>query len=155
MGTKVIKLGYKDDPIFLLSVDEFNLREFCIPEKKMSFWLRDVNKDIKNSKYIFLVKDTCTKKITYDLCNKNCYAVLPALKTPEFDFSNNVIGESINYRGLPVTIIGKHTVIMNVPICFSKFCDIDEEIDYEKSFIRKYLLKWYEENVNCKWKSII
>ena len=130
------KVGFQNDPIFLLSVEEYEKYMKKIPQINCWWWLRSPGY------YSYSAAGVYLDGSVYD-CGLSVYssnnAVRPALKP----FSGLDGRERIIYCGVTWIKIDKNLYIAEVPIMFNKFGE--DNNDYETSEVREKLIKWYNE----------
>lgn len=131
---------YKNDRIFLLSVEEYNHYKDKIPEINCWWWLRSPG---YNSIRAADVNYDGSVSSNGDRVNYDDGAVRPTLY---FNSTNFDIGDRFVFLGVTWIVLDKNLAIAEMPITFSRF---DKETnDYEKSEVRQYLLNWFEERKN-------
>lgn len=144
------KIGYKDDPIFLLSVEEYEKYGNEIPELRWWWWLRSTGCTHSHSAAVNAFgKVFYTGHYVYnDFGN-----VRPALNLKSYPMHYNIVStierngvEKITTCGATWVKIADDIYIAENPIGFDKFDD--ESNDYESSYIRKWLLNWFKERKN-------
>lgn len=146
-----IHIGFEDDPIFLLSKEEYERYKSKIPPICCWWWLRLPG---YNSIFASLVSRS---GFVYDACNcihNDSGAIRPTIKMKEirrllYNGSTYMGAKNGRFFALGATwkVIDeeKGLAIAEVPIMFSRF---DEESnDYKKSEVRKNLLDWYKERI--------
>ena len=137
-----IHISFEDDPIFLLSREEYERYKLKIPHINTSWWLRTPG---IGSKYVAGVIYTGNVYDGYRVDNDLC-AVLPVLKY-DIGIYCEANPERFFDLGVTWTIIDKEKglAIAEMPIMFSRFDA--ESNDYATSEVRKKLLDWYKERI--------
>ena len=136
-------MGYYDDKIFLLSVEEYRQYKKHIPHVNCNWWLRSPGYFGNYASFVFYVG-----YVNYDgfYVNSLDVAVRPALKIENLESSNLKIGGRVMAYDFPWIVIDDGLAIAEVPIAFRHF---DEESNYyEKSEIRKFLKDWIKTQVS-------
>ena len=140
---------YKDDTIFLLSVEEYKKYKNRIPSINCWWWLRSPG---DSSSYAAGVYSSIYNSGAVDAGGLSVYrndgAVRPALKFSNPDWFSDSgkkykIGDRIIAYQFPWIIIDEDLAIAEVPIAFHEF-DSNSN-DYETSKIRQFLLNWIKE----------
>ena len=127
------KVGYKDDEIFLLSVEEYEKYKDEIPKIKKWWWLRS-----PGINHFYLANVDRGGSVFCSGNNVlNNISVRPAL---HLEYSDCQIGSRIIKYNFPWIVIDKNLAIAEVPIGFEKFDD--KSNNYENSYIRKWLKEW-------------
>lgn len=128
------KVGFEDDELFLLSVDDYNKYKNDIPYIHAEWWLRS-----KVSR--FTAPCVCEDGKIREMIIRANIGVRPALRyNPLTTISKNNI---INYKGgFPFKIIDdkKHIAIACVPIDFKPYASLVSH--YETSDVRDFVLNW-------------
>ena len=136
------EIGFKDDPIFLLSCEEYERYEDVIPKINTWWWLRSPGEDSDNATLVDNDGNIYYDGYYFYLDN---YGVRPGIKLSYLPVDKNkrAVGRRYIYNNFPFIIIDeeKGLAIAEVPITFDKFND--KSNDYENSYIRKFLLDWY------------
>lgn len=130
------KIGYKDDELFLLSIEEYEKYKDSIPTVKCFWWLRSPGYDSDHAGFVH------SDRRVIDSGNLICYsldAVRPAL---HLNTSNLQIGDRLVKYDFPFIVIDDGVAIAEVPIAFRRFDEYSS--DYETSEIRKFLKEWAE-----------
>lgn len=134
----------ENDPIFLLSTEEYEKYRYGMPQINCWWWLRPSCCDSFLTPFVF-----CRNFVCEDGCNVNddSGAVRPALRISNFKsevklgirfYENRIV-----FNGITWIKIDRDLYISEVPIAFRRF---DEKSnDYENSEVRKFLLDWFEE----------
>ena len=131
------KIGYKEDKLFLLSIEEYEKYKDIIPECKTIWWLSSPGSYDKFAAY---VDGSGWVDVFGNFVDTANLGIRPALKIETYGYD---IGETIVYKYHPYIVIDKDLCIAKVPIDFDKF---DEESnDYESSYIRTKLKEFTEE----------
>lgn len=148
---KQTDIGYKDDKLFLLSIEEYKRYKDKIPHINTCWWLRSPGNGKK-----------CASSVESRNGSVNAYGldvvdwgngVRPALNYTKLE--SKIIKSTINpnriiYKDFPFWIIDeeKHIAIAEMPIRFDKFDNKSTPDDrfnekssnnYEKSYIRHWL----------------
>lgn len=140
-------IGYKDDDIFLLAVEECEHYKNEIPHENWWWWLRSPGKHQHSAADVYYDGSVfCSGYyVVY-----NYSAVRPALKYSNLE--SQIIECTIHkdhflFHEFPFRIIDaeKKIAIAEVPITFDMFDK--ESNDYETSYIRRKLLDWFETGV--------
>ena len=133
--------GFKDDEIYLLSVEEYEKYMERVPMIKSWWWLRSPRDNSETAAFVY----------SYDFvlgldvyCDNG--AVRPALKL-NLKSENLQIGQRVMKYDFPWIVIDVENQIgiAEVPIAFDKFDD--DSNDYETSYIRKFLNEWPEKRM--------
>ena len=140
------KIGFKDDEIFLLSVDEYKQYKENIPRMNSWWWLRspgsfgidaaivDYDGSVHYYGYVVDIDLACVR---------------PALKYSNLksEISESKKENCFIWNEIRWTIIDKEKeiAIAEMPIAFMMF-DNDSN-DYETSEIREFLKKWKDERI--------
>lgn len=132
---------YKDDRIFLLSIEEYEKYRDKIPQNNCWWWLRspglhfDGAADVRSAGSVNF----------YGNLVSNDDAVRPALyfSSTSYDPSDKFI-----YCGVTWVVLDKNLAIAEVPITFNRFDENDN--NYETSEVRQLLLEWYMYRKNFK-----
>lgn len=146
-------VGFEEDPIFLLSTEEYEKYKDAIPQINESWWLRSPGHGSRyagcrqDSRYAACINDdSILLKDGYLINNTDGMGVRPVVKNQAISDLYKV-GKTILINNFPFIVIDKREglAIAEVPISFGKFDD--DSNDYENSYIRKFLLDWY----HYKW----
>ena len=131
------KIGFENDKMFLLSIEEYEKYKEIIPKCKTCWWLRTPG---YYSNYASCV--LYNGNVNYNGNNVNYYynGVRPALKSEIF----KEVGKKYSVGTFSFTCIDENLGIATVPISFNMFDD--ESNNYEKSYIRKWLIDWNKKN---------
>lgn len=139
------KVGFEDDPVFLLSIEEYKKYENNIPIVKNWWWLRSPG-----------IYQYCAAGVYGDgsvsyngsIVHNDDDAVRPALRISNLKSSNLkfVKDDYLIYCGTTWLKIDDGLYIIENDIGCHSF-DANSN-DYESSEIRKFLLDWYEERKN-------
>ena len=138
---KTPKADEIDDPIFLLSIEEYEkYKGVIVPRLECWWWLRSPGIS-NNAAYVG------SSGIIYNDGN-DINSIYGAVR-PVILYDNNVIhnasvGTSFVFNGMTWVVIDDKRcwAIAEVPITFREF-DVESN-DYMNSDIRQYLLDWYE-----------
>jgi len=140
-------IGYKDDDLFLLSVEECKHYKNEIPHENCWWWLRSPGNHQRGAANVRIDGD-----VHYDGYFVDYYsvAVRPALKYSNLE--SQIIKSTIHkdrflFNEFPFRIIDaeKKIAIAEVPITFDRFDATSN--DYETSYIRSKLLAWFKTGV--------
>ena len=133
------KVGYSDDPIFLLSIEEYEKYKDKIPRVNCFWWLRSKGGSPINAASVNHCGsiDETGYIVTYDY-----RGVRPALKVDPNKYYHTDKSHIIRC-GITWIKIDDGLYIAENPITFRRFDDQDNE--YAISDIRGFLLDWYEE----------
>lgn len=138
------KIGFKDDEIFLPSVDEYKKYKDVIPVVGTSYWTRTPGESNFKDIVISTIGPTGAINLDGHLINNSHPAVRPIIHLPKGTIEINApIGARINLYNFPWVVIDKYLAIAEVPIGFEKFDD--NWNDYLTSHIRNYLDRWLKE----------
>lgn len=140
-------IGYKNDGIFLLSLEEYGYYKSKIPHENCWWWLRSPSNSQYRATYVEFVGSVFFFGNNVDFVSG---AVRPALKYSNLE--SQIIKSTIHknrflFNEFPFRIIDAENKIAlaEVPITFDMF---DKEYnDYETSYIRRKLLSWFETGV--------
>ena len=135
-------VGFGDDPIFLLSKEEYEKYKDRIPQIKCWWWLRSPG-DLSN--YAADVHRDGSADHGGDIVYISGFAVRPALRISNLKSFNSGGKNKIVFNGVTWVKIDENLYISELPIDFRRF-DSTSNI-YETSEIRKFLLNWLEERV--------
>lgn len=142
-------VGFDDDPIFLLSVDEYEKHKNKISNGSFCWWLRSPGEDSNQATNVY-----CSGNVNYDGRSVDCdnEPVRPAIKISAirsllYNGSTYCGAKNGKFFALGATweIIDEDLAIAEMPIMFSRFDD--ESNFYATSEVRKKLLDWYKERV--------
>jgi len=134
-------VGYKDDEIFLPSVDEYEKYKDVIPSINTYWWTRTPGQKILTDMAISIITPAKTIQLDAFVAHN---AVRPMIHLPNGTTEINApIGAKINLYNFPWVVIDKHLAIAEVPIGFEKFDG--NWNDYLTSHIRNYLNRWLNE----------
>ena len=128
---------FKDDEIFLMSIEEYEKYKNDILQIKAWWWLRSSG---FKSDYVAHVYSNGSVSYIGNYINHDYDAVRPALYLDFTDFNKS---EKFVYCGITWIVLDEHLAIAEMPISFHKF-DENNNI-YETSEIRQFLLNWYNE----------
>lgn len=140
-GNELSDAVVKDDPVFLLSKEQFNQYRSKIPAVYPSWWLRST---IMNYQF---QNQTVFPQWLHDVYCFETSGVRPALKIDPEGFLLPDEHEQIVYCGATWIKIDQGLYISEVPIFFTQFDDNNHKFYYQSS-VRKKLLDWYEERKN-------
>ena len=128
------QVGFKDDKIFLLSVDEYKKYADKIPSTPW-WWLRSPGCDQNLTYYVYRDgwTDCYGSTVTDDY---GC--VRPALK-------HMSTKDKFEWLGATWIRIDENLYIAEMPIAMRRFDA--ESNDYETSEVRQFLLDWYKERL--------
>lgn len=140
-------IGYKNDEIFLLSIEECEYYEDKIPHKNCCWWLRSPGFSQDRAVRIF---DDGSVYYYGLIVVGGTYAVRPALKYSNLEsqiIKSRLHKDRFLFNECPFRIIDRENKIAlaEVPITFDMFDK--ESNDYETSYIRRKLLSWFETGV--------
>lgn len=140
-------IGYKNDDIFLLSIEECEHYKKRIPHENCWWWLRSPS---LFQYFAALVRGDGSVLDGGDGVDYSDIAVRPALKYSNLE--SQIIKSTIHknrflFNEFPFRIIDEENkiAIAEVPITFDIFDK--ESNDYETSYIRRKLLSWFETGV--------
>lgn len=140
-------IGFEDDPIFLLSKEEYEKYKNNIPKFSAWWWLRSSNEDF----YYAAIVDTNGSVIDCDLLNEDRNLVRPALRISHLKCNTVLNYDSTGTRffalGATWKIIDdeEDIAIAEMPLMSYQFDT--ESNNYEESEVRKKLLGWYKERI--------
>lgn len=134
--------GYKECPVRLLTNEEYDRYIDKIPDLNCSWWLGDP------------AYSGAVKMINNDKSKTWCYPgvnLSPPAVRPVIDVNGVDLGYMRFYDGIDTMIhcgiiwkrLNDDLYISEVPIGFHRFDP--ESVDYDKSEIKEWLEKWYEE----------
>lgn len=137
------KIGFEDDKIFLLSIEEYKRYRKKIPSIRTFWWLRSPSTYDNYAAYVRRKPDETIDNFGYNV-SYDCIGIRPALKYSNLE-SEIIDFEEIDYfiwNGVKWKIIDKERriAIAYMPINFDKFDNVSN--NYENSYIRKWLLDW-------------
>lgn len=143
---KKAPVGFNGDPIFLLSIDEYEKYENDIPIIKEWWWLRSPG-DCQNHAALVLNIGSVYYRGDYVFDDENV-VVRPALKISNLKSVNLKFVKDgyLVYCGITWKKIGNDLYIAENPIACRRFDVISN--DYESSEIRQFLRIWHEERKN-------
>lgn len=128
-----IKVGFKDDTLFLLSTEEYEIYKNVIPYCMCTWWLRSPG---YAKPYASVVCSSGYVKDSGRYVNLGAIGIRPALRTEQFPEAS--IGDVRVIQNFPFTKIDNDLFIALVPITFNRFDD-KEDNEYERSYIRNLL----------------
>lgn len=128
-----------EDVIFLLSEHEYMKYRESIPKLNVNWWLRSPGY-IPGS-VAFVVGDG---SLSYDRVNYAYICIRPALYLDKVKIDEN----NFVYCGITWVKISKNIAISELPISMRNFNKNLNNIAYENSDIRKWLLEWHEKRKN-------
>lgn len=129
-----------DDVIFLLSKKEYLKYKKFIPKLNLRWWLRSPGLYQVDAAYI----NEYGHIDRYNVGSTNI-CVRPALRLDKLKI--NECESKFVYCGVTWLKIGKNIAIAELPISMQKF-NKNAGNDYENSYVRKWLLDWYEKRKN-------
>lgn len=133
-------VGFRGDPIFLLSKEEYEKYRDRIPKLGWFWWLKSSGYGSYNAMYVG--SDGYVSDIGVSVGNDNVL-VRPALRISNLKSFNSGGKNKIVFNGVTWVKIDENLYISELPIDFRRF---DEESNnYETSEVRKFLLNWFEE----------
>lgn len=151
-------VGFKEDPIFLLSKEEYKKYKDKIPKINCWWWLRSPGDE---SDYVAGISDSAFVYDYGSIVNCSDVAVRPALKIsdsirtklrkfiPVINANKlqtyHRFGDRIVFNGVTWMKLSDDIYISEMPIDFRRF-DASSN-NYETSEIRQFLLKWFEERL--------
>lgn len=145
--TRKAEAGYKDDPIFLLSQEEYERYKNEIPSINTWWWLRSPS-DFQNFAVGVDYDGTVISSgyLVFDGHN----TVRPALNYTNLKsqiIKSSFFDDIFVFRDHPFRIIDpvNKIAIAEVPVAFDRFDPISN--DYEISEIRRKLLEWFDKGV--------
>lgn len=130
-------VGYKDDIIFLLSVDEYEAYKYKIPELWGTYWLRTKGKYDNTAMYYY---SGGTVERVGDSVDKR-KLIAPALKYESLDIQR-VTKHSFSYKNMLWNIIDEDRKIAMIEDYIDLSVFDEESNDYETSDVRTFLLNW-------------
>jgi len=138
-----MKFGYKDDPIFLLSVEEYLKIQNNILKINAWWWLRSPG---NYSDYAASVNNDGSVYFIGNYVNYCSDAVRPALHFLNLNSSNYefVDKNKIKFANYLWTNILPETDVYICDTYIDRWRFDEESNDYEKSEIRQFLLDWFE-----------
>lgn len=146
-----IHIGFEDDPIFLLSKEEYERYKSKIPQLSCGWWLRSPGADLDCTATIESDNSIFSRGYVVKYFPEAIRPVvkMSAIRSLLYNGSTYMGAKNGRFFALGATwkVIDeeKGLAIAEVPIMFSRF---DEESnDYKKSEVRKKLLDWYKERV--------
>lgn len=134
-------VGFKDDEIFLLSAEEYEMYKDEIPHINTYWWLRSHG---YNAKYPANI-DVSGSVDNFGHSVENVYVgIRPVVKYKDLKVSYKN-KDKIIVNGFPFIIIDEENkiAIAEVPINFDRFGN--DANDYETSYVRRWLLDWLDE----------
>ena len=143
--TKSLTIGFEDDDIFLLSIEEYEKYKNVIPKISTWWWLRSPG---LNAYYAALVDDDGSIDNSGDGVDYREYSVRPALRISNQESKYFKIGGRFVKYAFPWIKIADNIVIAEVPIAFHRFDETSN--DYKNSEIRQFLLDWKSNTVECR-----
>ena len=129
--------GYKNDKIFLISIEEYEKYKKHIPYINSWWWLRSPG--FYSNCAAHVVNDGSVSNYGNDVFLSND-AVRPALKISNPEFDPLKIGERFVKYSFPWIKIDNNLAIAEVLIAFRRFDK--ESNEYETSEIRQFLKDW-------------
>ena len=145
------KVGFEDDKIFLLSIEEYYKYKDVIPHINCWWWLRSRG---EIDGYVTGVFSAISESMDFrgDAVIFPDRAIRPAIKFSNYLLSANAIwsiscnpkiGDRIMVYDFPWIVIDNGLAIAEVPITFDKFDDNSD--DYKNSYVRNFLKCWAED----------
>jgi hypothetical protein len=134
------KIGFKDDRIFLLSIEEYEKYKKVIPHKNCCWWLRSPGQWFNYTAFVTLDDSVCDRgSLVYD----TRIAIRPAIKYSETKL--HTLNALFTKYGTTWVVIDpfEQIAIAENPIHFMEFDRCRN--DYESSDIRAFLLQWDKE----------
>lgn len=141
-----LELGFKNDPIFLLSVDEFNAC-FGQDERLAQCWLRDEG---HHDHFAAFVGRSGSVDRHGDFKHGGYYDLKPVVKLNNVKADKNQV---IKYANRDWFVFRDGYAIAVDPI--AHMCFDNAYASYEDSDVRKFLLAWYMKNVVMKTTEIV
>lgn len=133
------KVGFNNDTLFLLSIEEYEKYKDRIPHINCWWWLRSPGTKPEWATSVY--EDGSVDHYGHGAKYDND-AVRPVLRIARPDKYNIQIGMRTIQYDFPWIVIDKDLAIAEVPIAFRRF---DEKSnDYANSEIRKFLFDWME-----------
>ena len=134
--------GYKECPVRLLTAEEYEIYKDKIPELNCSWWLGDP----AYSAAVKAVDNDKSRTWYYPGVNLSPPAVRPVIDVSAVDLLHMRYYDGLNtmiHCGIIWKQLKDDLYIAEVPIGFRRFDP--ESSDYDKSEIKEWLEKWYEE----------
>ena len=129
-----------NDEISLLTTEEYRKYKWIIPRIKCNWWLRSPGFD-NFWKFAFATivdpeGDICEAGMNPTWDN---VGVRPALRNITGEYT---LGERIFQYDFPWIYLRDGIAIAETPIFFERFDNNDQSINYDRSYVRKRLIKW-------------
>lgn len=141
-----IYIGFGDDPIFLLSKEEYEKYRCSIPKIGAWWWLRTPGEDPDSAAFVYGDGSVYYRGNGVSI---GCIAARPALRISNLKCDTELVYNSARTHffalGATWKIIDDDLAIAEEPIMFSWFGE--KSNDYATSEVRKKLLDWYKERV--------
>ena len=142
------EIGYEDDKIFLMSIDEYKFYKNRIPTLKTYWWLRSPGSDQYNAALVnfdgFVLYDGL-----YVYGVDNC--IRPVIKLlRDSEYSSVDIGSKItfhNHRFIIIDFDDDYIYAISISGLWYAHYDKDSN-DYEDSYIRKWLNTWFYNDID-------
>ena len=135
-------LEYKDDRLFLLSIEEFETYKNKIPKINTWWWLRSPGGSSRHAAYVH--RDGTVYQGGSPVY-EDSIGVRPALW---FYSTTLKVGDRFIYCGVTWVVLDNNLAIAEMPITFNYFNPMRN--NYEESEVRKLLRRWYMERKNFK-----
>ena len=135
------KVGFEDDCIFLLSIDEYKKYKNKIPHMNCWWWLRSPGHIFNRAASVYI--DGSFISYGFNVRDDQSNGVRPALKIKDHTAIKCKDGACrIIYCGVTWVQIDENLYISEVPVMFNRFDEDDN--NYETSEVRKKLLEWFD-----------
>ncbi len=146
-----IHIGFEDDPIFLLSKEEYERYKSKIPQLSCGWWLRSPGADLDCTAFIVSNNSIFGRGSVVKYFRGAIRPVVKMSAIRSFLYNGSTYCGTKNGRffalGATWKVIDeeKGLAIAEMPIMFSRFDA--ESNDYATSEVRKKLLDWYKERI--------
>ena len=142
------EIGYEDDKIFLMSIDEYKFYKNRIPTLKTYWWLRSPGLYQLRAAGVFNGGSVCYDGyyVDYDDC-----CIRPVIKLlRDSEYSSVDIGSKITFHSHRFIIIDfDDYYIYAISISGLWYAHYDKDSnDYEDSYIRKWLNAWFYNDID-------
>ena len=148
------ELKQREEPIRLLTAEEYELYRNKIPNIGCAWWLQDRVGHMNEIEIVTPNGDRWWAYANYKGCDP--IGVRPVIDVTRLDIPLNQFkdyGQILHYCGITWFQINRteswsrptNLYIAEVPIGFRRFDGNSFSKDYDKSEIKEWLLKWYEE----------
>ena len=142
------EIGYEDDKIFLMNIDEYKFYKNRIPSLKTYWWLRSPG---YYQNYAANVYGDGSVNYLGDFVYFGPYCIRPVIKLlRDLEYSSVDIGSKITFHSHRFIIIDfDDDYIYAISISGLWYAHYDKDSnDYEDSYIRKWLNTWFYNDID-------